>query len=86
MLSNNKRPTVASGRLTIYVGSAPGVGKTYKMLQDAHVVREKGVDVVIGWLETHGRQETWAQVKDLEIIPPKRVWFGVRCTFATLPR
>ncbi len=76
MLSNNKRPTVASGRLTIYVGSAPGVGKTYKMLQDAHVVREKGVDVVIGWLETHGRQETWAQVKDLEIIPPKRVWFG----------
>lgn len=63
------------GRLTIYMGSAPGVGKTYKMLQDAHVVRAKGVDVAIGWLDTHGREETWAEVKDLEIVPPKTVRF-----------
>ncbi len=67
-----------AGRLTIYIGSAPGVGKTYKMLQDAHVVKEKGVDIVIGWLETHGRQETWAQVKDLEMIEPKTVRFEDR--------
>lgn len=67
-----------AGRLTIYIGSAPGVGKTYKMLQDAHVVKGKGVDVVIGWLETHGRQETWAQVKDLEMIQPKTVRFEER--------
>lgn len=67
-----------SGRLTIYIGLAPGVGKTYKMLQDAHVVRDKGVDVVIGWIETHGREETWAQVQDLEIIPPKTVGFENR--------
>jgi two-component system sensor histidine kinase KdpD len=70
--TTEKRP---EGRLTIYLGSAPGVGKTYKMLQDAHVVRDGGVDVVIGWLETHGREETRAQVGNLEVIPAKTVWF-----------
>lgn len=74
MLPNQALP----GRLTIYVGSAPGVGKTYKMLQDAHVVRDRGVDVVIGWLETHGRSETRAQVKDLEVVPGKTVQFEGR--------
>lgn len=67
-----------SGRLTIYVGSAPGVGKTYKMLQDAHLVRQQGYDVVIGWLETHGRKETRDQVQDLEVIPPKIVAYQGR--------
>ncbi len=66
------------GRLTIYVGPAPGVGKTYKMLQDAHVVKQKGYDVVIGWLETHGRRETADQVKDLEIVPAKVVMYQGR--------
>ncbi|PSR21680.1 MAG: histidine kinase [Sulfobacillus acidophilus] len=66
------------GRLTIYLGSAPGVGKTYKMLQDAHVVKDGGVDVVIGWLETHGREETRAQVGNLEVIPAKTVRFEGR--------
>ncbi|MCY0879552.1 MAG: sensor histidine kinase KdpD [Firmicutes bacterium] len=66
-------PAARPGRLTIYVGAAPGVGKTYKMLQDAHVVKSQGFDVVIGWLDTHGRRETAEQVGDLERIPPKRV-------------
>ena len=69
--SNSEPPQ--NGRLTIYLGSAAGVGKTYKMLQDAHVVREQGLDVVIGWVDTHGRKETYDQIQDLEIIPPKRV-------------
>ncbi len=66
------------GRLTIYVGSAPGVGKTYKMLQDANVVKDKGIDVVIGLLETHGRQETLDQVGNLPMIPRKSVTYQGR--------
>ncbi|WP_274436431.1 histidine kinase [Alicyclobacillus sp. ALC3] len=61
------------GRLTIYVGAAPGVGKTYKMLQDAHDWRKRGWDVVIGLIETHGRQETADQIGDLEVVPKKQV-------------
>lgn len=64
------------GRLTIYVGAAPGVGKTYKMLQDAHDMKKRGWDVVIGLIETHGRAETEEQVKDLEIIPKRRSEFA----------
>ncbi|TDY40221.1 two-component system sensor histidine kinase KdpD [Alicyclobacillus sacchari] len=61
------------GRLTIYVGAAPGVGKTYKMLQDAHDWRKRGWDVVIGLIETHGRIETAEQIGDLEVIPKRRI-------------
>ncbi|KPV40784.1 histidine kinase [Alicyclobacillus ferrooxydans] len=61
------------GRLTIYVGAAPGVGKTYKMLQDAHDWRKRGWDVVIGLIETHGRQETADQIGDLETVPKKQL-------------
>lgn len=57
------------GRLKIYVGAAAGVGKTYKMLEEAHQLRAKGVDVVIGLVETHGRKETADKVGDLELIP-----------------
>lgn len=56
------------GQLTIYVGAAPGVGKTYKMLRDAHDWKRRGKDVVIGLIETHGRTETEAQIEDLEIL------------------
>ncbi|MCY0888885.1 MAG: universal stress protein [Alicyclobacillaceae bacterium] len=66
------------GRLIIYVGAAPGVGKTYKMLQDANDWKMKGIDVVIGWLETHGRTGTAEQVQDLEIIPRKVIRTGNR--------
>ncbi|MBE3556675.1 MAG: histidine kinase [Firmicutes bacterium] len=66
------------GKLTIYIGAAPGVGKTYKMLQDAHDWKNRGWDVVIGLIETHGRQETAAQIGDLEVIPKKRIEYEGR--------
>jgi two-component system, OmpR family, sensor histidine kinase KdpD len=59
-------------KLRIYLGAAPGVGKTYHMLNDAHLLRhQQNVDVVIGLVETHGRQETEARIQDLEMIPQK---------------
>src|SRR6188474_456662 len=60
-------------RLRIYIGAAPGVGKTYSMLQDAHTFRREGVDVAIGFVETYGRAETDAQIRDLEVVPRRRI-------------
>ncbi|MBC2638680.1 MULTISPECIES: sensor histidine kinase KdpD [unclassified Rhodococcus (in: high G+C Gram-positive bacteria)] len=59
------------GELRIYLGAAPGVGKTYAMLGEAHRRRERGCDVVAAVVETHGRDRTAAQLGDLELIPPK---------------
>ncbi len=56
-------------RLRIYIGAAPGVGKTYVMLQEAHALRARGLDVVIGYVETYGRRDTDAQLRDLELLP-----------------
>jgi two-component system, OmpR family, sensor histidine kinase KdpD len=56
-------------RLRIYIGAAPGVGKTYEMLQEAHALRDRGLGVVVGIVETYGRRDTEAQLKDLEVIP-----------------
>ena len=64
------RPRPAS---VLYIGAAPGVGKTYAMLQEAHALRARGLDVVVGMVETYGRPETEAQIKDLEIVPRRRV-------------
>src|SRR5512132_1538835 len=61
------------GRLKLYLGFAAGVGKTYRMLQEAHALRERGVDVVLGFAETHGRAETAALLEGLEAIPRRRV-------------
>lgn len=61
------------GKLKVYLGMAAGVGKTYKMLDDAHGLRKHGTDVVIGYVETHGRAETEARVGDLEVVPRKQV-------------
>ncbi|HZO83357.1 MAG TPA: universal stress protein [Candidatus Binataceae bacterium] len=61
------------GRLKIYIGAAAGVGKTWRMLEEAHQLREHGVDVVLGLIETHGRAETLTKVGDLEVIPRRRV-------------
>jgi two-component system sensor histidine kinase KdpD len=58
-------------KLRIYLGAAPGVGKTYHMLNDALLKRKQGVDVVVGLVETHGRKETAEQIRDLEIVPLK---------------
>src|ERR1051326_9365389 len=60
-------------RLKIFVGAAPGVGKTYAMLQAAHERRGEGTDVVVGVVETHGRPETEALLRGLEVIPRRRV-------------
>jgi two-component system sensor histidine kinase KdpD len=60
-------------RLRIYVGAAPGVGKTYAMLREAHALRARGLDIVVGFVETYGRADTDAQLKDLEVIPRRVV-------------
>src|SRR5712675_2311787 len=60
-------------RLRVYIGAAPGVGKTYQMLQEAHALRASGLDVVVGFVETYGRRDTQAQLKDLEVIPRRKV-------------
>src|SRR5208282_5215093 len=56
-----------------YIGSAAGVGKTYRMLQEAHQLRAHGNDVVLGFVETHGRMETVEQIGDLEQIPLRAI-------------
>jgi two-component system sensor histidine kinase KdpD len=64
---------VTSGRHTIYIGMAPGVGKTYRMLQEGHAELEAGRDVVIGLLETHGREETARAADGLPVLARRRV-------------
>lgn len=61
------------GRLTVYLGAAPGVGKTYAMLGEAKRRCERGTDVVIGYVETHGRPHTTAQVQGLEVVPRREI-------------
>jgi two-component system, OmpR family, sensor histidine kinase KdpD len=68
-----KLHTEQRARLRIYIGAAPGVGKTYSMIEDAHTLRDEGVDVVIGFVETHGRADTQARVADLEIVPRRQI-------------
>jgi len=60
-------------RLRIYIGAAPGVGKTYEMLIEAHALKTRGLDVVAGFIEPYDRADTRAQVRDLEVIPRRRV-------------
>lgn len=67
------------GSLRIYLGAAPGVGKTYAMLREAHRLHAIGRDVVIGFVETHGRAETADQIGDLEVVPRQTIDYrGVR--------
>ncbi len=61
------------GRLKVYIGSSAGTGKTYRMLNEAHDLRRRGIDVVVGVVETHGRADTAAQIRDLEIVPRRRI-------------
>lgn len=60
-------------RLRVYIGAAPGVGKTYQMLEDAHLLRKQGFDIVIGLIETYGRVDTEKMIGDLEIIARKKI-------------
>lgn len=68
MVQQNER-----AKLRVYVGAAAGVGKTYQMLEDAHQLRDQGIDVVIAIIETHGRAETEEQIKDLEVVPMREI-------------
>jgi two-component system sensor histidine kinase KdpD len=69
----------ARGRLKVYLGSAAGVGKTYAMLREGQRLKKQGVDVVIGFVETHGRAETQEQLDDLEVVPPRIIEYrGVK--------
>jgi two-component system sensor histidine kinase KdpD len=69
------RDTPEPGRLRVYLGAAPGVGKTYRMLEDAHLMRRQGIDIVIGLVEPHGRTDTAALIEGLEIIPLQEVQY-----------
>ena len=75
LLEAARRENDQAGRLKIFVGAAPGVGKTYEMLQSAHARLKAGLDVVVGVVETHGRAETEALLKGLEVLPRKRLTY-----------
>ncbi|MGQ9871684.1 universal stress protein [Leptodesmis sp.] len=64
------------GKHKIFIGMAPGVGKTYRMLEEGHQLRQEGIDVVIGLLETHNRQETAQKAAGLEIVPRKQITYA----------
>ncbi|BAZ69246.1 MAG: universal stress protein [Pelatocladus maniniholoensis HA4357-MV3] len=61
------------GKHKIFIGMAPGVGKTYRMLEEGHALKEEGIDVVVGLLETHERKETAQMAEGLEILPRKQI-------------
>ena len=63
------------GKLKIYIGMSAGVGKTYRMLQEARQMMEQGIQVVLGLVVTHGRKETEALLKDLPVLPPREVFY-----------
>src|SRR5271154_2381896 len=75
LLEAARREERRFGKLRIFVGAAPGVGKTYEMLQQAQARKTDGYDVVIGVVETHGRKDTEALLSGLETIPRRHVHY-----------
>jgi two-component system sensor histidine kinase KdpD len=71
------------GRLKMYLGYAAGVGKTYKMLEEALELKQQGMDVVVGYFEPHGRKDTIAKVVGLELVPRRKVQYNT-ATFEEL--
>jgi len=69
---------VARGVLRVYIGAAPGVGKTFAMLDEGWRRKERGTDVVVGWVETHNRPKTINQIRDLEVVPRKEIEYRGR--------
>src|ERR1700756_4900424 len=63
----------SKGKLKVYLGGAAGVGKTYRMLEEAHQLRSESHDVVLGLIEPHQRKETAALIRDLELIPLREI-------------
>ena len=59
--------------MRVYIGAAPGVGKTYQMLEDAHLLKQQGVDIVVAAVDTHGREDTQAMIGDLERVPARQI-------------
>ena len=68
-------PQPQRGRLKVYIGAAAGVGKTYRMLDEAHQLHDRGVDVVLGFIETHRRRETQERIGNLEIVPRRKIQY-----------
>ena len=81
MAKNQKRPEdflelverAKRGRLKVFIGSAAGVGKTYQMLEEAHALQKRGVDVVLAFIEPHDRADTAALIEGLEVVPRQRI-------------
>src|SRR6266851_9894404 len=73
LLEAARREESHAGKLRIFVGAAPGVGKTYEMLQQARARKQDGYDIVVGVVETHGRRETESLLEGLEIVPRRRL-------------
>src|SRR5437660_4865919 len=73
LLEAARREEHRSGRLKIFVGAAPGVGKTYEMLQQARARKRDGYDIIVGVVETHGRKQTQALLDGFESVPRKRL-------------
>src|SRR5947208_16706904 len=81
MAKNQKRPEdflelverAKRGRLKVFIGSAAGVGKTYQMLEEAHALKKRGVDVVLAFIEPHDRADTAALIEGLEVVPRQRI-------------
>src|SRR5246500_2033647 len=75
LLEAVRREEPRAGRLRIFVGAAPGVGKTYEMLQQARARKRDGYDIVVGVIETHGRKETEVLLEGLELIPRRKIQY-----------
>lgn len=83
MITESRRPSPESlllklkeserARLRVYIGAAAGVGKTYRMLQDAHLLKKQGVDIVVALVEAHGRADTEEMIGDLEHVPLRKI-------------
>ena len=73
LLAAARREEGRLGKLKIFMGAAPGVGKTYEMLQQARARKKDGYDIVVGVVETHGRKETEALLDGLEVVPRRRI-------------
>lgn len=69
------QPSSGPGKLKIYIGMSAGVGKTYRMLQEAHNLLSNGINIRVGYVETHGRKETEALVEGLPVIPRRKVFY-----------
>ncbi|MDX2239107.1 MAG: universal stress protein [Leptolyngbyaceae cyanobacterium bins.302] len=72
-MTNNHIRSAKRGKHKIFIGMSPGVGKTYRMLEEGHRLRQEGIDVVVGLLETHNRQETAQKAEGLELIPRQQI-------------